>query len=272
LALASASVTPRALAIMGLFRVVAVAAVATAVANAAVATPAAANSVVEKRNPAALTTRRAEVKPVVTPVSCLPSWRGGGAPNKLRGAVSMGGGVLAHLVLGTMYCWANFISYAPESILYFNGLSAEANGGASPDALQMMPVTLAFLCVGLKLGGMLMKTVIKLTQTRIGTRISGPGPSHGLTHPSSLKAHTMHHSIPRLLARPSPHVGDWMCPRSKRRLRRLIPDPLNSLHALLLMHRRWVVLPVYLHRTTCTYSHVVTTTTTSSPRSPTQPV
>ena len=54
---------------------------------------------------------------------------------------------------------ANFISYAPESILYFNGLSAEANGNVSPDALQMMPVTLAGLMVGLKLGGMAIKKV-----------------------------------------------------------------------------------------------------------------
>ena len=51
------------------------------------------------------------------------------------------------------------MSYAPESILYFNGKSAEANGNVSPDALQMMPVTLAFLCMGLKIGGMIMKQV-----------------------------------------------------------------------------------------------------------------
>ena len=64
-------------------------------------------------------------------VSTLPSWRGGGGALPIAGVLSLAGGVLAHLVLGTLYCWGNFISYAPEGLLYFDGLGADAHGGAT---------------------------------------------------------------------------------------------------------------------------------------------
>ena len=64
-------------------------------------------------------------------VAKLPSWRGGGGALPIAGVLSLAGGVLAHLVLGTLYCWGNFISYAPEGLLYFDGLGADAHGGAT---------------------------------------------------------------------------------------------------------------------------------------------
>ena len=50
--------------------------------------------------------------------------RGGGAD--ARGALSIAGGMMVHLALGTMYCWGNFMSYMPKSMLYFDG--GAANG------------------------------------------------------------------------------------------------------------------------------------------------
>lgn len=31
------------------------------------------------------------------------------------------GGALAHLALGTLYCWGNFQSYVPKHLLFFDG-------------------------------------------------------------------------------------------------------------------------------------------------------
>ena len=81
----------------------------------------------------------------------------GGEVAPLRGVASLFGGVLAHLVLGTLYCWGNFISYAPESLKYFDGLGSEAHGGATSDAVSVMPLTIVFQCIGLKFGGSLIK-------------------------------------------------------------------------------------------------------------------
>ena len=40
---------------------------------------------------------------------------GGAAPAPLRGYASLAGGMLVHLVLGTLYCWGNFVSYVPPA-------------------------------------------------------------------------------------------------------------------------------------------------------------
>ena len=60
-----------------------------------------------------------------------------------------------HLVLGTLYCWGNFVSYTPENLKYFNGLSAAANGNKPPDTANVMPATIVFQAVGMKIGGMM---------------------------------------------------------------------------------------------------------------------
>ncbi|KAH8057645.1 monocarboxylate transporter [Aureococcus anophagefferens] len=41
---------------------------------------------------------------------------GGAAPAPLRGYASLAGGMLVHLVLGTLYCWGNFVSYVPPAM------------------------------------------------------------------------------------------------------------------------------------------------------------
>ena len=49
------------------------------------------------------------------------------------------GGALAHLVLGTLYTWGNFMSYSPPSLRFFDG---KEHPGSAPDALYVIPLTL----------------------------------------------------------------------------------------------------------------------------------
>ena len=84
--------------------------------------------------------------------------RGGEMSSATRGAISIAGGMLCHLALGTLYCWGNFMSYAPRSLLFFDGAPA---GGRTPDALFVLPGGLVGLNLGLNIGSRL--------NTRIGT-------------------------------------------------------------------------------------------------------
>ena len=47
--------------------------------------------------------------------------RRGGSLGKARGVASVAGGVLTHLVLGTLFCWGSFQAYVPESLQFFDG-------------------------------------------------------------------------------------------------------------------------------------------------------
>mmetsp|Transcript_49292 Transcript_49292/g.111844 ORF Transcript_49292/g.111844 Transcript_49292/m.111844 type:complete len:512 (-) Transcript_49292:370-1905(-) len=76
------------------------------------------------------------------------------AESKLRGRVSVAGGVLAHLVLGTLYCWGNFMSYAPPGLLFFDG---QEHPGMTPDAAQVMPLSLVSQNLGLPLAALVGK-------------------------------------------------------------------------------------------------------------------
>lgn len=68
---------------------------------------------------------------------------------KLYGTLAIAGGALAHLCMGSFYCWGNFMSYAPNYIKYYDGVGAD---GASPDALIMLPATLVAMCFTMPLG------------------------------------------------------------------------------------------------------------------------
>jgi OFA family oxalate/formate antiporter-like MFS transporter len=87
--------------------------------------------------------------------------RGGGAD--ARGALSIAGGMMVHLALGTMYCWGNFMSYMPKSMLYFDGGAAN---GRTPDALYVLPGALLGLNIGLQAGSRL-NNKIGVTRTSL---------------------------------------------------------------------------------------------------------
>ena len=83
----------------------------------------------------------------------------------VRGSVAVAGGVLAHLILGTMYCWGNFIAYVPPTLLFFDGLP---HPGATPDAIQVMPFALLALNLGMPVGAFANKRAGPRVTTLIG--------------------------------------------------------------------------------------------------------
>lgn len=82
-----------------------------------------------------------------------------------RGFTCVLGGCLAHLILGTMYCWGNFLSYAPSTLLFFDGLPRP---GVTPDAIQVLPVALVALNLGMPIGARLNKRVGPRLTTLLG--------------------------------------------------------------------------------------------------------
>jgi OFA family oxalate/formate antiporter-like MFS transporter len=67
----------------------------------------------------------------------------------IYGPLAIAGGAIAHLCMGSFYCWGNFLSYAPNYIKFYDGVGAK---GASPDALIMLPATLVAMCFTMPLG------------------------------------------------------------------------------------------------------------------------
>jgi MFS family permease len=71
-----------------------------------------------------------------------------------RGLACIVGGALAHLTLGTFYCWGNFLSYAPPYLRYF---APELRRGGPPDALYVMPFTLIAQALAMPFGPQLVQ-------------------------------------------------------------------------------------------------------------------
>lgn len=71
-----------------------------------------------------------------------------------RGPACIIGGALAHLTLGTLYCWGNFISYAPQSLRFFDG---KDHPNVPPDALYVMPLTLVAQAAAMPFGPFISK-------------------------------------------------------------------------------------------------------------------
>lgn len=80
-------------------------------------------------------------------------------PNDVKAGISsIVGGLLAHLVLGTLYCWGNFLSYSPQNLKFFDGKSK----AGVPDALYVIPMTILFQAISIPFGPSLVQ--------KIGTR------------------------------------------------------------------------------------------------------
>mmetsp|Transcript_36089 Transcript_36089/g.48823 ORF Transcript_36089/g.48823 Transcript_36089/m.48823 type:complete len:477 (-) Transcript_36089:284-1714(-) len=151
------------------------AAAVTQYSHAAVSTGAAQVSVLERgtREDQESVTRRAPT--IIGKSQVLPKWRGGSTDIKVRGLVSIAGGFLAHLVLGTIYCWGNFLSYAPKSLLYIDGLGPEAHIGETEHAVFVMPITILIQCFGMQLGGKSIKAFGTSATTVIGSAVVALG-------------------------------------------------------------------------------------------------
>jgi len=85
--------------------------------------------------------------------------------SSMRGYVSVAGGVLVHLILGTIYCWSNYLSYAPESLMFLDGLS---HVGKTPDAVQVMGLALTFQGIGLRIAAELNKKIGERNTSLVG--------------------------------------------------------------------------------------------------------
>jgi MFS family permease len=78
------------------------------------------------------------------------------AVGKWNGPACILGGALAHLTLGTLYCWGNFLSYAPANLRFFDGLE---HPGQQPDALYVIPFTIIAQAIALPVGPYLTKAI-----------------------------------------------------------------------------------------------------------------
>mmetsp|Transcript_17082 Transcript_17082/g.25743 ORF Transcript_17082/g.25743 Transcript_17082/m.25743 type:complete len:512 (-) Transcript_17082:92-1627(-) len=81
-------------------------------------------------------------------------------PDLKKGILCVIGGILCHMVLGTLYCWGNFIAYCPPKLLYYT--VSEQKG--QPDALGIIPLTILFQMIAMPIGAQVAK--------RLGTRVA----------------------------------------------------------------------------------------------------
>ena len=82
----------------------------------------------------------------VTPSSSTSQLK---SSDSLRGVLCVIGGALCHLALGTLYCWANFMSYSPEKLRFFDG---KAHPGKTADAMLVIPLTMMAQALALPFG------------------------------------------------------------------------------------------------------------------------
>ncbi|KAJ1456331.1 major facilitator superfamily domain-containing protein [Pelagophyceae sp. CCMP2097] len=72
-----------------------------------------------------------------------------------RGVLSIVGGTVAHLVLGSLYCFGNFLSYMPQHLQYYDGVAR----AGQPDALSILPLTILTQCLTMPVGAKLAKKI-----------------------------------------------------------------------------------------------------------------
>lgn len=81
------------------------------------------------------------------------------------------GGALAHLTLGTLFCWGNFMSYAPSFLTFFDGI--EKSG--QPDKLLVIPFTLVAMCLTMPFGPIVVGKIGSQKTMFIGTLLVSLG-------------------------------------------------------------------------------------------------
>ena len=86
-----------------------------------------------------------------------------------KGPACILGGAMAHLTLGTLYCWGNFMSYAPTNLRFFDGLE---HPGAQPDALYVIPLTILAQAIAMPFGPSLVKAIGASRTLLLGSWIS----------------------------------------------------------------------------------------------------
>lgn len=82
------------------------------------------------------------------------------------------GGALAHLTLGTLFCWGNFMSYAPSFLSFFDGIE---RSGVQADKLLVIPFTLMAMCVTMPIGPIVVGKIGSQKTMFIGTLLVSLG-------------------------------------------------------------------------------------------------
>lgn len=90
----------------------------------------------------------------------------------LAGVLTVLGGLLLHMTLGTMYCWGSFIGYLPPSMRFFDGAAAD---GRQPDALLVIPLLIMSQMLAMPLGAKLNKMVGPRNAMLIGSLVMNAG-------------------------------------------------------------------------------------------------
>jgi hypothetical protein len=93
-------------------------------------------------------------------VEAAPAW---------KGPACIIGGALAHLTLGTLYCWGNFLSYSPQNLRFFDGKS---HPGAQPDAIYVIPFTIVAQALAMPFGPKLQASIGASRTLLLGSWIS----------------------------------------------------------------------------------------------------
>jgi len=81
------------------------------------------------------------------------------------------GGIISHLIFGTLYCWSNFQSYAPPHLKFFDGKDRMG----SPDSMLVFPLTLVAQCFAMPFGTMVVKQIGSRATMLLGVAIVASG-------------------------------------------------------------------------------------------------
>jgi len=90
----------------------------------------------------------------------------------IAGILSVLGGTLLHMTLGTMYCWGSFIGYMPPSMRFLDGA---AHPGRQPDALLVIPLLIASQMLAMPVGAKLQKSLGPKASILIGSGVMNLG-------------------------------------------------------------------------------------------------
>lgn len=154
------------------------------------------------------------VKPAPAPARA-PASASAASNIKWAGVATVLGGALAHLALGSLYCFANFQSYLPKHLLFLDG----ADRAGQPDAQYVFPLTLVAQCLGLPLGPMFQRSIGERSTLLLGGFLMATGvllASYAKTLPVFMLFYSMLFGIGVGIGYTAPIVAGWKWfPQSK---------------------------------------------------------
>jgi hypothetical protein len=130
-------------------------------------------SLVRLRGGASSALTKSPPKPPTKPAPTKPAGKEvakAGLPT--AGVLTVLGGLILHMTLGTMYCWGSFIGYLPPTMRFFDGGAAN---GRQPDALLVIPLLIVSQMAAMPIGAKLNVAVGPRNAMLIGTLVMNLG-------------------------------------------------------------------------------------------------